>query len=72
MTITIEAGLPSAVGSGSDWESRDSWFEPRPGHIFVEIYHEIISMVILPLPLIQEGQVSLSGKSICTKYWLIT
>ena len=37
-----------------------------------DIYHEIISMVILPLPLIQEGQISVSGKSMCTKYWLTT
>ena len=29
----------------------------RP-HTFLEIYHEIISEVILPLPLIQEGHVS--------------
>ena len=35
-----------------------------------DIYHEVISMVILPLPLIQEGQISVSGKSMCTKYWL--
>ena len=27
-------------------------------------YPEIISMVILPIPLIQEGQLSVSGKSI--------
>ena len=27
----------------------------RP-HTFVEIYHELISTVILPLPLFQEGQ----------------
>ena len=41
----------------------------RP-HTFMEIYHEIISMVILLLPLIQEGQMSVSGESVCTKYWL--
>ena len=29
-----------------------------------------ISTVSLPLPLIQEGQMSVSGKSMCTKYWL--
>ena len=28
----------------------------------MEIFHEIISMVILPLPLIQEGQMSVSGE----------
>ena len=39
---------------------------------FVEIDHEIISAVILPLPLIQEGQLSVTGKSVCTKSWLTT
>ena len=33
-------------------------------------FHEIISMVILPLQLIQEGQMSVSGGSMCTEYWL--
>ena len=33
---------------------------------FVEINHEIFSMVILSLPLIQEGQLSVSGKRMCT------
>ena len=35
-------------------------------HYFVEIDHEIFSMVILSLPLIQEGQLSVSGKKVCT------
>ena len=33
---------------------------------FVEIDHEIFSMVILSLPLIQEGQLSVSGERMCT------
>ena len=33
---------------------------------FVEIDHEIFSMVILSLPLIQEGQLSVSGVRMCT------
>ena len=41
----------------------------RP-YTFMEIYHEIISRVILPLLLIQEGQLSVSGESMCPKYWL--
>ena len=44
---------------------------PVQPHPFMEIYHEIISKVILLLPLIQEGQMSVSGKSMCIKYWLI-
>ena len=41
---------------------------PRPGrqHSFVEIDHEILSTVILSLPLIQEGQLSVSGERMCT------
>ena len=33
---------------------------------FIEIGHEIFSRVILSLPLIQEGQLSVSDKRICT------
>ena len=32
----------------------------------VEIDHEIFSTVILSLPLIQEGQLSVSGERMCT------
>ena len=35
-----------------------------------ESQNQIISMVIIYLPLIQEGQLSVTGKSMCTKYWL--
>ena len=35
-------------------------------HSFMEIAHEIFSSVILSLPLIQEGQLSVSGERICT------
>ena len=43
---------------------------PRRGwqHSFVETDHEIFSTVILSLPLIQEGQLSVSGE--CAQYWL--
>ena len=37
-----------------------------PQHSFVEIDHEIFSTVILFLPLIQEGQLSVSGERMCT------
>ena len=47
----------------SDWRPGGRGFNPRRGrqHSFVEIDHEIFSTVILPLPLIQEGQLSVSG-----------
>ena len=35
-------------------------------HSFIEIYHEIFSLVILFLLLIQEGQLSFSGERMCT------
>ena len=35
-------------------------------HSFMEIDHEIFSTVILSLPLIQEGQLSVSGNRMCT------
>ena len=40
---------------------------PRRGrqHSFAEIDHEIFSTVILSLPLIQEGQLSVSGERMC-------
>ena len=39
-------------------------------HKFVEIDHKIIFTVILLLPLIQEGLLSVTGESMCKKYWL--
>ena len=52
----------------SEWRPEGSGFNPSRGrqHSFVEIDHEIFSPVILSLPLIQEGQVSVSGKRMCT------
>ena len=38
----------------------------RMQHSFVEIDYKIFSMVILSLPLIQEGQLSVSGEKMCT------
>ena len=52
----------------SFWRAGGSGFNPRRGrqHSFVGIDHEIFSMVILSLPLIQEGQLSVSGERMCT------
>ena len=36
---------------------------------FVEIDHEIFSSVILSLPLIQEGHISVSGERMCTIHY---
>ena len=52
----------------SDWRPGGRGFNPHRGrqHSFVEIDHEIFSSVILSLPLIQEGQLSVSGERMCT------
>ena len=52
----------------SGWRPGGRRFNPRRGrqHSFVEIDREIFSTVILSLPLIQEGQLSVSGKRMCT------
>ena len=62
-------GLGGAVGCASDWRPGGRGFDPRRGrqHSFVEIDHEIFStVIILSLPLIQEGQLSVSGERMCT------
>ena len=52
----------------SDWRPGGCRFNPRRGwqHSFMEIGNEIFSTVILSLPLIQEGQLSVSGERMCT------
>ena len=62
--------LPASVAqldAPSDWRPGRG-FNPRRGrqHSFVEIDCEIFSTVILSLPLIQEGQLSVSGERMCT------
>ena len=63
-----KASLCGSVGCASDWRPGGRGFYPRRGrqHSFVEIDHEIFSMAILSLPLIQEGQLSVSGERMCT------
>ena len=52
----------------SNWRPGGRGFNPCRGrqHSFVEIDHEIFSTVILSLPLIQEGQWSVSDERMCT------
>ena len=52
----------------SDWRPGGRGFNPCRGrqHSFEEIDHEILSTVILSLPLIQEGQLSVSGERMRT------
>ena len=64
----LQVTLMAQLDAPSDWRPGGREFNPRRGrqHSFVEIDHEIFSMVILSLPLIQEGQLSVSGKRMCT------
>ena len=59
--------VPASVAQ-LDWRPGGSGFDLRRGrqYSFVEIDHEIFSMVILFLPLIQEGRLSVSGERMCT------
>ena len=62
------ASLGGSVGCASDWRRGGRGFNPRRDrqHSFMEIDHEKFSTVILSLPLIQEGQLSVSGERMCT------
>ena len=68
LVLIRKAGPGGSVGCASDWRPEGRGFDPCRGlqHSFVEIDHEIFSTVILSLPLIQEGQLSVSGERMCT------
>ena len=55
----------TAPASVAHLDAPSDWRQGRQ-HSFVEIDHEIFSMVILSLQLIQEGQLSVSGERMCT------
>ena len=63
-----EPASVAQLDAPSIWRPGGRGFNPRRGrqHSFVEIDHEIFSTVILSLPLIQEGQLSVSGERMCT------
>ena len=65
---TLEPASVAQLDAPSDWRPEGRGFNPRRGRqqFFVEIDHEIFSTVILSLPLIQEGQLSVSGERMCT------
>ena len=64
----LEPASVAQLDAPSDWRPGGRGFNPRRGrqHSFVEIDHEIFSTVILSLPLIQEGQLFVSGERMCT------
>ena len=61
-----EAGLGGSVGCAIRLETRRSRVKPPPRSATFFRDHEIFSMVILSLPLIQEGHLSVSGERMCT------
>ena len=63
-----ETASVAQLDAPSDWRPGGRGFNLRQvrQHSFVEIDHEIFSTVILSLPLIQEGQLSVSGERMCT------
>ena len=67
MPAQEKGGLGGSVGCAVRLETRMSRVQPPPrSATFVEIDHEIFSTVILYLPMIQEGQLSVSGERMCT------
>ena len=64
-----KSGCGSSVGCMSAWYADGRGFDPHVWqHSFVEIGHEIISTAMLFLPLIQEGQLSVTSERMSTKY----
>ena len=66
--LTLGPASVTQLDAPSDWRPGGRGFNPRRGrqHSFMEIDHEIFSMVIFSLLLIQEGQLSVSGERMCT------
>ena len=66
----IPTGRGSSIGSEFAWHANGREFDPHVRHILSwRLGHENISTAILPLPLIQEEQLSVTGERMCTKYW---
>ena len=57
--IIIRAGPRSTIGRAPDSQVRGPGFDTRSGNILSFL-----------LPLFQEGQLSVTGENMCTKYWL--
>ena len=70
MSPACGAGRGSSIGSMSAWHAKGLEFDPHVRHILSWRFgYEKNSTAILPLPLIQEEQLSVTGESMCTKYW---
>ena len=59
----------SSIECASAWYADGRGFNPHfLQHSFVEFGHELLPTAILSLALIQEVQLSVTGKRMCTKY----
>ena len=58
-SVLLPAGPRSAIGRAPDSQVRGPGFDTRSGNILSFL-----------LPLFQEGQLSVTGESMRTKYWL--
>ena len=62
-----KAGHGSSIGCASAQYAGCRGFDPHiRQHSFGEFGHEVISMASLSLPLIQGGQLSVTGERMCT------
>ena len=67
--LKFNAARGSSIGSMFAWHASGAKFDLHVQHILSwRLGHESISKAILPLPLIQEEQLSVTGERICTKY----
>ena len=65
--ILLLASLGGSFGCAVRLETRRSRVQPPSrSATFFRIDHEIFSTVILFLPLVQEGELSVSGERMCT------
>ena len=61
----------SSIGSDAAWDANGTKIDHRIWHILsLRFGHENISTAILPLPLIQEEQLSVNDKRMYVKCWL--
>ena len=60
-------GRGGSIWSVSAWHARGPEFDPHVQHILSWRFgHETFSTAILPLPIIQEEQLSATGERMCT------
>ena len=70
LILFFETGRGSSIGNVSAWHESGPEFDSHVRHILSwRLGHENISTAILPLPLIQEEQLSVTGERMSTKYW---